>query len=133
MVYRGLLWLQPPAFRRQFADEMLWIFDETQGTRAVTLLLSDVLISLARQWLLRSGGWKLAVAGAGGLIQLVLGGFGHMLVWRMHAVSSAGLDAGVDRLNLTRLIYIATGVLGGVMCSVIALTLWVRNFIGRRT
>ncbi|HYL74476.1 MAG TPA: hypothetical protein VEU96_09740 [Bryobacteraceae bacterium] len=132
IVYRGLLWLHPSAFRRQFADEMLWIFDETHGTEAVTLLLSDVLISLARQWLLRSGAWKVAVAAAGGLIQLVLGGFGHMLVWRMHAVSRAGLDAGVDRLDLTRLIYIATGVLGGVMCSVIALTLWLRNFIGRR-
>ena len=133
IVYRALLRLHPPAFRRQFADEMLWIFDEAPGTQAVAPLLLDALFSLARQWLLRSGAWKLAAAGAGGLIQLVLGGFGYRLVWLMHAVSRGGLDAGVERLDLTRLIYIATGVVGGVMCSVIALTLWLGNCIGRRT
>jgi len=68
IAFRALLWLHPPAFRRQFADEMLWIFDETRGKQAAALLFSDGPISLARQWLLRSGAWKLAVAGAGGLM-----------------------------------------------------------------
>lgn len=133
IAYRALLWLHPPAFRRQFADEMLWIFDETRGKQAAALLFSDAPISLARQWLLRSGAWKFAVAGAGGLIQVMLVGFGFMLVRQMHVLLRVGLDAGVERLDLTRLIYIAAGAVGGVMCSIIALTLWLRSFIGRRT
>ena len=67
MLYRLLLWLHPPAFRREFAGEMLWIFDETRGAAVVAMLFSDAAISLARQWLLRSGAWKLVAAAAGGL------------------------------------------------------------------
>ena len=71
-LYRWLLWLHPPAFRRQFADEMLWIFDE-ESSRGVTRLFADGLVSLARQWLVRSGVWKLLPAAAGGLLTLLAG------------------------------------------------------------
>ena len=71
-LYRCLLWLHPPAFRRQFASGMLWIFDE-ESKRGLTPLFADGLVSLARQWLVRSGVWKLLPAAAGGLLTLAVG------------------------------------------------------------
>jgi len=71
-IYQGLLWLHPPAFRQQFAGEMLWIFDEASSARGVVPLFADGVISLGRQWLLRSGMWKVAVAGIGGLFEISL-------------------------------------------------------------
>ena len=68
-LYRSLLWLHPPAFRRQFAEEMLWIFDETGG--AVSLV-ADGFTSLLRQWLTRPGTVTLAAAGFGGALHMAL-------------------------------------------------------------
>ena len=56
--YRCLLRLHPPRFRRRFADEMLWIFDQSQGTAAAIKLFQDGFLSLARQWALRSEYWE---------------------------------------------------------------------------
>lgn len=53
-LYRCLLRLHPPSFREQFADEMLWIFDETAEREGILRLLGDALLSLARQWFVRS-------------------------------------------------------------------------------
>ncbi len=68
-VYRNLLWLHPPRFRERFTEEMLWIFDETPTSREKTFLLHDGLKSLATQWVVRSGMWKIALAVLGALIQ----------------------------------------------------------------
>lgn len=67
-LYRCLLWLHPASFREQFADEMLWIFDEAAGFGVATFF-ADGFTSLTRQWLLRTGMWKAAV---GSLSSLVL-------------------------------------------------------------
>ena len=73
--YRCLLWLHPLAFRRQFAGEMLWIFDQAaESSQGAIGLCFDGLASLARQWLLRSGWWKAAVAMSLALVQVSLGG-----------------------------------------------------------
>jgi hypothetical protein len=58
--YRGLINLHPRAFRERFGDEMLCVFDEAASTGVATLF-ADGLGSLARQWLFRSGIWKMAV------------------------------------------------------------------------
>jgi len=58
-LYRVLLRLHPAAFRREFADEMLWIFDETSVRGRTAPLFADALASLARQWVLRSPWGKL--------------------------------------------------------------------------
>jgi hypothetical protein len=74
-LYRGLVYLHPTAFRRQFGAEMEWIFDETvrdESGRPLKLV-ADVLISLARQWILRSKLWIFALAALGGVIPFVLG------------------------------------------------------------
>lgn len=52
-LYRCLLRLHPPSFQVQFADEMMWIFDETAERQGALKLLGDALFSLVRQWIVR--------------------------------------------------------------------------------
>jgi hypothetical protein len=79
-LYRCLLGLHPAAFRRQFGEEMLWIFDEAADSCGVVSLFSDASVSLFRQWLLRSGLWIWVVAGIAGIIPLIIA-FGSFLPW----------------------------------------------------
>jgi D-alanyl-D-alanine carboxypeptidase len=60
-LYRCLVQLHPPAFRRRFAPEMLWIFDEIADHDARVELFSDALMSLARQWVVRVAIQKLLI------------------------------------------------------------------------
>jgi hypothetical protein len=60
-LYRCLVQLHPPAFRRQFAPEMLWIFDEVADREARVELFSDAFTSLARQWVVRWAIQKLLI------------------------------------------------------------------------
>jgi hypothetical protein len=69
-LYATLLWLHPPAFRRQFATEMLWIFDEARGSEGAFALLLDGAVSVLRQWLARSGLWIVAAALLGATLQV---------------------------------------------------------------
>ncbi len=57
-IYRGVLRAHPSWFRRRFADEMLSIFDQTQGPLAAARLLGDGIVSLLRQWTLRPEFWE---------------------------------------------------------------------------
>jgi hypothetical protein len=58
-LYRALIELHPARFRDRFGDEMLWVFDEAGRDRAPRLF-ADAVLSLLRQWLLRSNLWKMA-------------------------------------------------------------------------
>ena len=78
--YRALLRLHPAPFRREFAGEMLWIFDEASASEGVGALFFDGVISLARQWVVRSGSWKIGVAILGAMLQVSLGGLGWAVV-----------------------------------------------------
>jgi hypothetical protein len=69
-LYRVLVALHPRSFRIQFGPEMELIFRESGRPVA---LLADALISLARQWLVRSQLCILSLAAIGGLIPFVLG------------------------------------------------------------
>ena len=53
-LYIWLLQLHPAPFRRKFGDEMIEIFDFAEGPPAVIRLFADGLLSLFRQWALRS-------------------------------------------------------------------------------
>jgi hypothetical protein len=61
--YRALIALHPPRFRERFGDEMLCVFDESGRGRTVRLF-ADSVLSLLRQWLLRSNLWKMAAGAA---------------------------------------------------------------------
>ena len=60
-LYRCLVQLHPPAFRRRFAPEMFWIFDEIADHDARVELFTDALMSLARQWIVREAIQKLLI------------------------------------------------------------------------
>jgi len=136
-LYRWLLWLHPPAFRREFAGEMLWIFEEA-AAEGVAPLFADGLISLLRQWLLRSGPWKLAAAVIGGLVEVTAGGLGGLMF--MRAQMTAHLAAAplrppptpAEALAMNNLIHIVMWVATGVVLMVVALVSWVRSLNGRR-
>ena len=57
-LYRFILRLHPACFRKQYEDQMLWIYDESVQSRGVVSLLFDAFVSLFRQWVLRSGYWR---------------------------------------------------------------------------
>jgi hypothetical protein len=62
-LYRALIALHPPLFRERFGDEMLCVFDEA-GRDRTARLFADGVLSLLRQWLLRSNLWKMAAGAA---------------------------------------------------------------------
>jgi hypothetical protein len=129
VLYRATVWLHPPAFRREFGAEMLWIYDQAASPGAVTLLFLDGLVSLARQWLLRSGYWKIPAALAGALLQIMMG---VALALRMgrHRVQWTQLtDSGTDMAGLVRL---ATFTSVGLLAAVIFLVFWWRKLARRR-
>jgi hypothetical protein len=68
-IYRTLLWLHPGGFRKQYAEEMLWIFDESGGAAS---LLADGFFSLVRQWITLPTTMTLAAAGFGGALHMAL-------------------------------------------------------------
>jgi len=69
LLYRCLVGLHPRTFRDQYGGEMLWIFEEATECGGVVAMLADGFLSLLRQWLLRSGAWKMA---AGGMVSFLV-------------------------------------------------------------
>ena len=129
-LYTCLLLMHPPAFRRRFTAEMLCIFDEAAPYTGVFALLFDGVVSLARQWILRSGGWKLAVAVPGACLQITAGG----LIWmalghgdRLHGNSSAA-----DVLALDRLMRFTVASVGGIVLAIATASLWMGSFVRKR-
>jgi len=77
-LYRWLVCLHPPAFRLRFEEELLWIFDESSDASGAAPLVYDAVISLLRQWVMRSGMWKWALGGIAGALPIIIG-FGSFL------------------------------------------------------
>jgi hypothetical protein len=70
--YALLIRLHPSAFRKRFEQEMLWIFEEAAKSWGAGSLLRDAVLSLLRQWLIRSELWKWLVAGIAGVVPLMI-------------------------------------------------------------
>ena len=138
VVYRWLLWLHPPAFRREFASEMLLIFEEGAEAEGAATLLADGLVSLMRQWLLGSGSWKVAAAIVGGLLEVAAGGFGMLIFGHgriMAHLASARLQEPpnpAEALALYSLMRLAIWAVTGVVVMVVVLVFWVKSLNGRR-
>ena len=56
-VYRRLIALHPPYFRRRFGDELLSIFDQAGIPSTKIRLIGDLIFSLLRQWMFRPQFW----------------------------------------------------------------------------
>ncbi len=136
-LYRWLLWLHPPAFRREFAGEMLWIFEEASA-EGVVPLFTDGVISLLRQWLLRMGPWKIAVALIGAFVEVFAGGLGGLIFWdaqiREHLaklpLQPPPTPAQTASMDIA--IHVGMWAVTGVLLMVVFLVLWVKSFNDRR-
>jgi D-alanyl-D-alanine carboxypeptidase len=53
MAYRCIVRMHPRAFREQFGEEMMGIFEEASETHGAFRLLADGMVSLTRQWIFR--------------------------------------------------------------------------------
>jgi hypothetical protein len=89
-LYRCLISLHPRAFRERFGDEMLCVFDEATHTGA-TPFVADAFASLARQWLFRSGIWKMAVGAAFSAIFLCSWAYSEASWEKVQAVRAAAM------------------------------------------
>ena len=79
-LYALLIRLHPSSFRRRFAQEMTLIFDEAANSWGAGSLFRDAILSLLRQWLIRSELWKWLVASIAGVVLLIIA-FGSFLPW----------------------------------------------------
>jgi hypothetical protein len=124
-LYCGLVRIHPPAFRREFGPEMLWIYDQAAPETGGAALFLDALMSLARQWLLRSGFWKILAAVAGGAIQVSFAGA------LIHGVRRFQTTAALppEMAGLMRLIVLITV---GLLAAVMFLVFWWRTLSRRR-
>ena len=136
-LYRLLLSLHPPAFRGEFADQMLLIFDEARESEGVLMLFVDGLASLLRQWLVRQESWQVAVAIGGALLQVTVGGAGFLFYKHSGKFPGSFPDINLPpdpqmRITLSLLLQITAGLVTGLFVMVIALSLWVRSITGKR-
>lgn len=127
-LYRCLVWMHPPVFRREFAGEMLWIYDEAAQTQGVAPLFLDGFVSLARQWFLRSGCWKVLAALVGGLLPIALG---SGLLFSIGRYPASTLSA-VENPELVMLMRIVALTAIGLVAAVMFLVVWWRK-LARRT
>jgi hypothetical protein len=125
-LYVRFLRMHPITFREKFAAEMLWIFDETAPSEGTLAMLLDCFGSLFRQWILRSGYWKIIPAFAGASLQLlainvcwhlppIVPCSAHAADSMAHGMSSMGL--------LVTVLAVATAV------AVAVVVFWTRNRI----
>jgi hypothetical protein len=128
-LYTSLLRLHPPAFRRRFANEMLWIFDEARLSEGALILLFDLLISVMRQWLVRSGVWKAALALALGALQVTVGGFGWYFFNPRIAMNRGGPEMTPMMDDLMQVTLWSFGI---VFVAVFVSTLWLGRFNRKR-
>jgi hypothetical protein len=126
-LYDFLLRLHPPQFRERFAAEMMLNFEEAeQSKQPPCRLFLDCLISLLRQWLLRSALWKLALAIVCASFQLLAFG----LLWHLpahgdrHAMTIATTPQGLQGLLL--------GVVAVTLLTATMTALWVWILVKRR-
>lgn len=126
-LYYCMVRLHPPVFRREFALEMLWIYDQAAPSQNVGPLFLDGAVSLVRQWLLRSGYWKIFAALAGALLQVAFGG-GVVLFF--NSPPGAGVPVN-ENPELADLIHLIAVISVGLLAAVMFLVIWWRKLSRR--
>ena len=129
-LYACLLLMHPRVFRRRFGDEMLCIFDDAAPSTGAFSLIVDGAVSLGRQWILRSGSWRLALAIVGACFQVTVGG----LIWVAlgHGASLHKKTSVPDPVALEHLMQFIVASLGGIVLMVATASLWMRSFVRAR-
>src|SRR4051794_32431150 len=89
-LYQSLVRLHPRKFRERFGPEIPCVFEEAPAAEKAGLF-ADCLVSLARQWILRSALWIVAAAALGALAQMALAG-GAWLTVAERALSTRFAD-----------------------------------------
>ena len=130
-LYIGLLRLHPLPFRRQFAEEMLWIFDEAKSSEGAWVLLLDLVMSVSRQWLLRSAVWKAALALAGAVVQISFGGLGWIFFNPRFGMPTQG--GATVTPAVTELIQITLCTMFVLVALVFTLVFWISGFARKRS
>jgi hypothetical protein len=128
-LYDQLLRMHPPAFRRRFSAEMLWIFDETKHSVSASTLLLDCSVSLLRQWFLRSGLWKVAIATLGAFLQITAFGVFWHLLRHTHPTAHAATSLANAPNSLRQF---TLWLAGGIVLLVAMIAASVRNLIAGR-
>jgi hypothetical protein len=136
ILYHCVVGLHPAVFRRQFGPEMELIFDESGRSPR---LLTDVFISLLRQWVLRCQIWIYALAVIGGFIPFALAfGFLRLVASRLgfgptrlhgHRVVAHTVSAPITEPFLMLTAVIAVMFISGTLTLAIA---WFRHSQQRR-
>ena len=121
-LYRFILRLHPLAFRRKFAEEMLWIFDEAAAAEGTWLLLRDGFVSLARQWLRGSEYWKILAALAAAVLQVTVAGAVILAAGYSHSSSYPAAPIG-----MLGLIHLTVWLVAGILFTVLLTVLWFRK------
>ena len=103
---------------------MLWIFEEAAKSESPFALFRDGFVSLARQWMLRSGSWKIAAALAGAVVQFAFGGILWLPHVRVHHQGRALVGPEFVRIALFSTCF--------TVVMVTAVSLWVRNMTNKR-
>lgn len=124
--YHLLVRLHPHAFRERFGAEILCIFDEA-GAAGRPGLFADCLLSLARQWLLRSGYWKLAVAAVGAVTQIAAAMWLAVAAGRKALAANAWREDGAMPMGGAFLL--VSGILTAMLLSIMVAAV----MIGRKT
>ena len=111
--------------------EMLSIFDEAAPSTGAFPLLVDGFVSLTRQWVLRSGSWKLAAALLGAFLQFIVGG----LIWvAMVPVGRTHENASIpDFQALQGLMRLTVVSVGGIVSMVATASLWIGIVVRKRS
>jgi uncharacterized membrane protein len=125
-LYHFIVRMHPPAFRGRFGSEMLSIFDEEGVSHARSGLLFDGLVSFARQWLLRTGSWKLPIALGGAFIQV----FGFGMPIKGHQSWTENHQAVTP--SVQQVVFFALALVCTLIVVIMSMTLWNASFQRRR-
>jgi len=127
-VYVLLIQLHPPEFRRAFGEQMLCIFDEmaADGVGNATLY-ADALISLARQWILRTGLWIpcVAIIASAALFAMFPLWRPRIRPWMIPENPGSDADAG----DLIKLTLLSMGLISFILAATVA---WSHSVHNRR-
>ncbi|MBV8842271.1 MAG: hypothetical protein JO307_05610 [Bryobacterales bacterium] len=120
-LYRALLLLHPPTFRRRFAGEMLCVFDDACAQSAAAGFCMSIALSLFRRWFRHPVLWRTTGAIAGGVVTLLPGIANSRLRFRAAAPLSSEI-----------LIVLIVGVLTAILATLIITVTLFHNVRRRR-